>query len=70
MIRIIEMTCTKSRKINLGNYESTDIFTAVKAELTEGSVKEFEDGRRILSDLCDKDIQERYERIIQDSSGG
>lgn len=40
MIRINEITITSARKVNLGDFENKDHFIAVKAELTEGSLKE------------------------------
>lgn len=38
MVNVIELTVSESRKINLGNYESTDIFLSLKANVSNEDV--------------------------------
>ena len=42
-MRIIEVTCSRSVKRNMQNYESTDVFVSMKADLEVPDVEEFTD---------------------------
>lgn len=57
-MRIVEVTVTLSRKINLGNYESTDHFISAKAELVDGTLTEFADTYTKLASALERKMDE------------
>ena len=75
MIRIIEITVTQTRKINLGRldrdlqYENIDLFLSAKAELTDGTLTEYFEARKQLSDALKADMEKLVKETEDDIKG-
>lgn len=72
-IRVVEITESLSRKVNLGNYQSMDVFVAAKAELTDGTSTELRAAHVKLKDDLEHCLREQLalvEKMRQEEMKG
>jgi hypothetical protein len=69
LIRITEVVLSAARKVNLGNYESKDVFCSVKAELTNGTPSELRDAHAQLTKELESLEGVRVQEILDERDG-
>lgn len=62
-VKIVEITASVSRKMNLGNYESKDFFCSMKGEV-KGDV-DIQRAYRILNFKCQVAIDEQVQKELE-----
>ena len=66
LLKIVELSVSLNKKVNLGNYQTKDIFCSIKAELEIN--EDVQERARFLYEECQHQLNEQ-EKIALENSG-